>query len=58
MLREQSKTEFGKQQLVLRAFARALEAIPRTLTQNSGFDPTDVLNKLRQKHAAAGNGES
>jgi len=28
-----------------------LEVIPRQLCDNSGFDATDVLNKLRQKHA-------
>ena len=28
--------------------------IPRQLCDNSGFDATDVLNKLRQKHALAG----
>ena len=33
------------------AFAKALEVIPRQLCDNSGFDATDVLNKLRQKHA-------
>ena len=27
--------------------------IPRQLCDNSGFDATDVLNKLRQKHALA-----
>jgi T-complex protein 1 subunit eta len=43
----------GKGQLFTAAFARALEVIPRQLCDNSGFDATDVLNKLRQKHAAA-----
>ena len=33
------------------AFAKALEVIPRQLCDNAGFDATDVLNKLRQKHA-------
>lgn len=33
------------------AFARALEVIPRQLCDNAGFDATDVLNKLRHKHA-------
>lgn len=52
-IRDCSKTISGKQQLVLRAFARCLECIPRSLARNAGFDATDVLNKLRQKHAAA-----
>ncbi len=29
-----------------------LQVIPRQLCDNAGFDATDVLNKLRQKHAA------
>ncbi|XP_026190677.1 T-complex protein 1 subunit eta [Cyclospora cayetanensis] len=52
-IREHSKTVAGKQQLVLKSFARALEAIPRALTRNAGFDATDVLNQLRQKHATS-----
>lgn len=28
-----------------------LQVIPRQLCDNAGFDATDVLNKLRQKHA-------
>lgn len=33
---------------------RALECIPRTLARNSGADATDLLNKLRYKHAEGG----
>lgn len=40
----------GKEQLVVLAFARALEVIPKTLAQNSGFDAVEIVNKLRQKH--------
>lgn len=50
-LREYSRSITGKQQLVINSYARALETIPRTLAANAGFDSTDVLNKLRQKHA-------
>lgn len=32
-------------------FAGLLQVIPRQLCDNAGFDATDVLNKLRQKHA-------
>ncbi|KAF8070892.1 CCT7 [Scenedesmus sp. PABB004] len=39
--------------LFINAYAKALEAIPRQLCDNAGFDATDVLNKLRQKHALA-----
>eukprot|EP00930_Biecheleria_cincta_P054606 TRINITY_DN408_c0_g2_i2.p1 TRINITY_DN408_c0_g2~~TRINITY_DN408_c0_g2_i2.p1 ORF type:complete len:565 (-),score=128.77 TRINITY_DN408_c0_g2_i2:109-1803(-) len=53
-LREYARTISGKQQLVINYFARALEVIPMTLSQNSGADGTRILNQLRQKHAAAG----
>lgn len=34
------------------AFAKALEIIPRQICDNAGLDSTDILNKLRMKHAA------
>ncbi|GIL87422.1 hypothetical protein Vretimale_1664 [Volvox reticuliferus] len=43
----------NKSQLFIKAYAKALEVIPRQLCNNAGFDATDVLNKLRQKHALA-----
>jgi T-complex protein 1 subunit eta len=33
---------------------QALEVIPRQLCDNAGFDATDILNKLRHKHAHGG----
>jgi T-complex protein 1 subunit eta len=53
-LREYSRTIAGKQQLIIAAYAKALEVIPRQLSDNAGFDSTNVLNKLRQKHATDG----
>jgi T-complex protein 1 subunit eta len=53
-LREYLRSISGKQQLVINAFAKALEIIPKTLSENSGMDSTDVLNRLRQKHAVEG----
>eukprot|EP00386_Alphamonas_edax_P011860 GDKI01037287.1.p1 GENE.GDKI01037287.1~~GDKI01037287.1.p1 ORF type:complete len:567 (-),score=252.43 GDKI01037287.1:312-2012(-) len=52
-LREMARTIPGKQQLVINAYAKALEVIPKALCTNSGFDSTDVMNQLRQKHAQA-----
>lgn len=46
----------GKEQLVILAFAKALEVIPRTLAQNSGLDSVEIINKLRQKHDLGGEG--
>lgn len=53
-LREHSRTIAGKEQLIIAAYAKALEVIPRQLSDNAGFDSTNVLNKLRQKHALEG----
>ncbi|RNF08597.1 T-complex protein 1 subunit eta [Trypanosoma conorhini] len=55
VLREYSRTIRGKEQMVIGGFARALEVIPRQLSENAGHDSTDTLNKLRQKHYMAGN---
>lgn len=53
-LREQAKLIEGKEQLVVFAFARALEVIPKTLAENAGLDSIDVLNKLRKLHNETG----
>ncbi|KAI8074982.1 T-complex protein 1 subunit eta [Gongronella butleri] len=53
-LRVHSRTIEGKQQLIVGAFAKALEVIPRQLCDNAGFDATDLLNRLRMKHAQNG----
>jgi len=55
-LREHSRTIPGKTQLLIGAFAKALEVIPRQLCDNAGFDSVNILNLLRQKHAAAEGG--
>lgn len=53
-LREHSRSIAGKEQLIIGAVAKALETIPRQLCENAGFDATNILNKLRQKHSADG----
>ena len=50
-LRDHARGIAGKSQLFINAYAKALEIIPRQLCDNAGFDATDVLNNLRQKHA-------
>ncbi|GFR39923.1 hypothetical protein Agub_g431 [Astrephomene gubernaculifera] len=52
-LSEYSLQFSNKSQLFIKAYAKALEVIPRQLCNNAGFDATDVLNQLRQKHALA-----
>jgi T-complex protein 1 subunit eta len=53
-LRRYSLTIAGKGQLIVAAYAKALEIIPRQLCDNAGFDSTDVLAALRKLHATAG----
>jgi T-complex protein 1 subunit eta len=53
-LRDYSRTIAGKEQIIISALARSFEVIPRQLCENAGFDATDILNKLRQKHSEGG----
>ncbi|KAF3826763.1 hypothetical protein GH733_009288 [Mirounga leonina] len=53
-LRDYSRTIPGKQQLLIGAYAKALEIIPRQLCDNAGFDATNILNKLQAWHAQGG----
>merc|ERR1712000_306348 len=55
-LRKCARTIAGKQQLIVTAFAKALEVIPRQLAINAGLDPTDLLNVLRKKHHEGNDG--
>merc|ERR1712110_974619 len=54
-LRDHSRSIAGKEQLIFAAMAKAFEVIPRQLCDNAGFDATNILNKLRQKHAQGNN---
>ncbi|XP_006816737.1 T-complex protein 1 subunit eta [Saccoglossus kowalevskii] len=49
-LRDYSRGIAGKEQVLIGAMAKAFECIPRQLCDNAGFDATNILNKLRQKH--------
>ncbi len=40
----------GREQLAVNAFANALEIIPRTLAENAGLDPIDLLTELKAAH--------
>lgn len=51
-LKEHAKTIKSKVQLIVASYARSLEVIPRQLSENAGFDSTDIVNELRAKHAA------
>ncbi|MGB9683453.1 MAG: thermosome subunit beta [Candidatus Bathyarchaeales archaeon] len=49
-LKKYAETLPGREQLAVKSFAEALEAIPTTLTENAGLDPIDILSELRAKH--------
>jgi thermosome len=49
-LREYAASVGGRAQLAIEAFASALEIIPRTLAENAGLDPIDMLVELRAAH--------
>ncbi len=40
----------GREQLAVKAFSQALEVIPRTLAENAGIDPINVLTSLKASH--------
>jgi thermosome len=40
----------GREQLAIEAFADAIEVIPRTLAENAGLEPIDILVELRAAH--------
>jgi archaeal chaperonin len=51
-LRKWADEEIGRSQLAVEAFASAMEVIPRSLAENSGLDPIDMLVSLRSAHEA------
>ena len=51
-LREYATKLSGKEQLAVLAFAESLEIIPRTLAENSGIDPIDMLTDLKASHGS------
>ena len=51
-IREFSNTLSGREQLAVQAFADSIEIIPRTLAENAGLDPIDVLTEMKSAHDA------
>lgn len=49
-LMEWSRTLSGPHQLVVKAYAEALEVIPETLAENSGLDTIKVVTELKNRH--------
>jgi thermosome len=53
-LRDYSESVGGREALAVNAFADAIEVIPRTLAENAGLDPIDILVQLRSAHEKNG----
>jgi thermosome len=51
-LRDYAASVGGREQLAIQAFADAMEIIPRSLAENAGLDPIDMLVALRSAHEA------
>ena len=49
-IKQWAPTLGGREQLAAEAFATALEIIPRSLAENAGLDPIDILVELRRAH--------
>src|SRR6267143_354975 len=49
-LRDFGPSVGGREQIAIEAFADAMEVIPRTLAENAGLDPIDILIELRKEH--------
>ncbi len=49
-LNEYAATLKGREQLAVNKFANAIEVIPRTLAENAGLDPIDMMVELKSQH--------
>lgn len=52
-LRKYATKVGGREQLAIEAFADAVEVIPRTLAENAGLEPIDILVEMRSVHDKA-----
>ncbi len=49
-LREYATTVGGREQMAIEAFANAVEIVPKTLAENAGLDPIDMMIEVRTAH--------
>ena len=49
-LRAYARSIGGREQLAIEIYATALEIIPKTLVENAGYNPVDLIVELRSKH--------
>jgi thermosome len=49
-LRDYAPNVGGREQMAIEAFANAIEVIPKTLAENAGLDPIDIMLEVRSAH--------
>jgi len=49
-LRDYAAKVGGREQLAIESFAESLEVVPRTLAENAGLEPIDIMVELRASH--------
>jgi len=49
-LKKYSESLSGREQLAVQSFSESMEVIPRTLAENAGLDPIDVIAAMRSAH--------
>jgi len=49
-LRDYASTLEGREQYAVNSFADAIESLPKTLAENAGLDPIDIIVNLRKAH--------
>jgi len=49
-LRDYAPTVGGREQMAIEAFADAIEIVPKTLSENAGLDPIDMMLEIRSAH--------
>lgn len=52
-LRDYARNVGGREQLAIEAFAESIEVVPRSLAENAGLDPIDIIVELRAAHQKA-----
>jgi len=50
LLRKYANQFSGREQLAIKAFADSMEVIPKTLAENAGIDPIDIMTELKAEH--------
>jgi len=49
-LRDYAPSVGGREQMAIEAFANAVEVVPKTLSENAGLDPIDMMLEIRRAH--------